>query len=160
MTFEEFIGSKKFKKWLTIAVAIIILIVVFGAGVFVGLEKAKFSYRWSDNYFRNFAGPDPGFGTSGKFDSPFDRQYFNAHGLAGQIIKIDNKTITIKSADNNEKNVLVDDTTVIRKNQNNLTISDLKINDNIVVIGSPDNLGQITARLIRVVTLSPMPLNQ
>ena len=38
-----------------------IVILIFGAGIFVGGTKARFSYRWAENYHKNFGGPRSGF---------------------------------------------------------------------------------------------------
>ncbi|MEJ0021202.1 MAG: DUF5666 domain-containing protein [Candidatus Doudnabacteria bacterium] len=151
MTFEEFLKSKNFKTGFAAVVALIILIIVFASGMFVGLEKARFSYNWGTNYYPNFAGrPGPG--------GPFhlDRDFMNAHGPDGQIIKIDGNTITIKGRNGVEQNIIVDAQTAIKNNQANLKITDLKVNDNIVVIGSPDDEGQVLAKLIRVMPQAPM----
>ena len=49
-------------KWIIIGVAIFVVIVlIFGAGMFVGGMKARFSYRWAENYHENFGGPRGGF---------------------------------------------------------------------------------------------------
>ncbi len=49
-------------KWIIIGLAgFIIIILIFGAGMFIGGMKAKFSYRWAESYHKNFAGPPGGF---------------------------------------------------------------------------------------------------
>lgn len=150
MTFEEFIRSKKFKIISLIAGGIILLAIVFGLGVFAGLEKADFSYRFSDNYFRTFGGP-PGPG-SGHFFVYMDRGFKDAHGTDGQILKISGDTVTIKARNGVETNILVKTDTSIKSGGSNIQLSDLKVNDNIVVIGSPDDQGQVQAKLIRVLS--------
>jgi hypothetical protein len=75
----------------------------------------------------------------------------NAHGSDGQILKIAGNTITIKGRNGVEQNILVDAGTSIKNNQLDLKITDLKVNDNIVVFGSPDDSGQVLAKLIRIV---------
>jgi len=37
--------------------ALIVLLLVFKFGMMAGERQAGFSYRWGDNYNRNFAGP-------------------------------------------------------------------------------------------------------
>lgn len=120
------------------------------AGTMVGFRKADFSYRWGDNYHQNFAGP------RGGFMSGFGQgDFVDSHGAFGQIIKIDGSTIIMNGADNVEKVIVTNSDTVIRSLRDNIKLTDLKVNDNIVVIGQPDNNGQIEAKLIRL--MPPLP---
>ena len=57
--------------------------------------------------------------------------------------------------DNTEKTILVSDKTTIIYQRKNIKLSDLKVDDNIVVVGEPNNSGQITAELIRVMSNPP-----
>lgn len=125
--------------------ALIVLLLVFKAGMVVGFKKANFSYRWVENYHRNFGGPRGGF--LGDFS---DRDFTDAHGTSGQIIKIDGNTLVTKGRDDVEKIVLVKDDTVIKRFQDTLKVADLKVNDYIVMIGDPNDAGQIEAKLIRL----------
>ena len=83
------------------------------------------------------------------------RDFIESSGVFGPIIKIDANKIIIRGKDNVEKIVVVDNNTVIRRFQDTLKISDLKVDDPIVIIGNPDGAGQIMAKLIRV--MPPMP---
>ena len=152
MNTEEFLKSKNFKTGMMILVSVIILVVVFCVGVFAGLEKARFSYRFSENYYRNFTGrPGPG----PLMPMGMDAEYMNPHGTDGSIIKIDGDTILIKEDEGSEKTIVVRTDTSIKNGQSDVKLSELKSNDNIVVLGSPDSSGQMQAKLIRVV---PNPL--
>lgn len=150
MDFNKLFQSKSFKVGLIVLGAFIVLLLVFRAGVFVGYKKAQFSYRWGENYHRNFAGPRSGF--FGDFRRGFgDRGGFiNAHGTFGSVIKVDGNTIIVKGRDNVEKTVLVSDNTTINKGRETIKVSDLKVDDRVVIIGSPNDQGQIEAKLIRV----------
>ncbi len=68
----------------------------------------------------------------------------------------------IKGSDNAEKIVSVKDDTAINRFREKIKVGDLKIDDQIVVIGEPNDLGQIEAKLIRVIPLgqfsAPMPM--
>ena len=146
--------SKVFKIIVLCIAGLIVLVFVFGLGIFVGTERANFSFRWADEYHRNFGGPQAGF--FGDFVGQ-DRQFTNANGSFGQIIKIDSTsgTITIKGVDNVEKNILTTVKTTIIYQRKNIKLLDLKINENVVVIGDPDSNGQIQAELIRVMAPPP-----
>ena len=136
--------------------ALIILLFVFQTGVFVGFKKTAFSCRWGENYLNNFIGQHKGFGK--KFEKEFfGKDLFNAHGVFGVIIKLDDSTFVIKGTDGMEKIVVLTDKTVINRFHETIKATDLKVDDNIVVIGSPNEAGQIEAKLIRVM---PLPLNK
>lgn len=147
MNLKEIFKPTHLNKSLIILAALVVLIFVFIAGVFVGHEKTRFSQRWGENYYRNIMGP------GGFVD--FDRRGFNARSGLGQIIKIDGATLIIRDQTNLEKTILVTDKTVIVKNNQNIKITDLKVDDKIVIIGRPNNQGQVEAKLIRVM---PAPL--
>ncbi len=154
MDYNKILQSKKFKMILGGIGAIIVLLFVFAAGTIVGFKKANFSFRWAENYHRNFGGPRGGF-----FEDLGGRDFIDAHGVFGQIIKIDNSTSTpslvIRGRDNVEKIVLIKDNTVINGFRNNAKSADLKVDDEIVVIGDPNDAGQIEAKLIRIMPASP-----
>jgi len=127
----------------------------FNLGVRVGYHKARFSYAWGEYYDRNFGGPrrgifgapeGPAFGRSA-FEGP---AFMNAHGIFGSVIKIDGDTVIIKGADNMERVILISGETQINKFKGTLRKEDLKVNDKIIVIGDPNEQGQIIAKFIRV----------
>lgn len=142
---NKFFQSKSFKILLIVIGALILILSGFKAGEFVGFRKARFSYRWAENYNRNFAGPRGGF-----MHQSFGKEYVDAHGTVGQIIKIDGNTLVIKGQNDVEKTILISDKTVINRLRDNIKVADLKVDDLVVVIGSPDDSGQIEAKLIRI----------
>jgi hypothetical protein len=129
----------------------IVLFLVFGLGVLVGEKKAKFSYRWAENYHKNFAGPRAGFFGNWKMSPllPFD-EFIEGHGTFGEIIKIEGNNLVVKGKGDVEKVILINEKTVMKSGFKNIRVADLKIGDMIVIIGSPNDKGQIEARLIRV----------
>ena len=54
---QEMIKSKKFIIASVALGVIIVALVSFATGVFVGFHKARFSYKFGENYERNFMGP-------------------------------------------------------------------------------------------------------
>jgi hypothetical protein len=151
--------SKKLKITLLALGALIILLAVFGLGMKVGFKKAEFSFRWAENYHQNFAGPRGGF--FGDFRRDFEgKDFIEAHGVFGSIIKIDGSTLVIKGVNNVEKTVLIKNDTTIERFRETINPSDLKVDDNVVVIGEPNDSGQIEAKLIRVMPekFFPMPM--
>ena len=124
---------------------LIFLLLIFKAGELVGERKANFSYRWAENYHRNFGGPVGGF-----LRELSGRDYIGGHGTFGPILKIDGGLLVIKGRDNIEKTVVVLAATTIRRSGQIIAPADLKVDDRIVVIGSPNERGQIEAKFIRV----------
>ncbi|MBU0612227.1 hypothetical protein KKA39_01085 [Patescibacteria group bacterium] len=127
---------------------IVVIILIFSAGVSVGFHKASFGRAWGENYGRNFGMKPGGPHFLGRDNFP------NAHGAAGKIIKKETPIIIVQDKDGTEKIILTNDQTKIQKMQKNIGVSDLKIDDFIVTIGSPNNKGQIEAKFIR---LMPFP---
>ncbi|OGO40607.1 MAG: hypothetical protein A2Z03_04005 [Chloroflexi bacterium RBG_16_56_8] len=120
-------------KWLryglVIVGAVLALCIVFGAGIFVGRVSGRLVPRPAPWFAAFFSG---------------------AHGAVGTIRNIDGQTITLKLRDGSSQTVLFDRETRIEKNRQRLAFSDLKIGDQILVIGSPNDQGEIKARWVRV----------
>ncbi len=134
---------------------IIILGLIFSAGVSVGFHRASFGRAWGENYERNFGMlPSPGFNNLSGPNFP------NAHGAVGKIIKITIPSIIVADKDNTEKVILLSSDTKIQKIRTPANQTDLAINDFVVVIGSPNPQGQIEAKFIRIMpagTMSEFP---
>ena len=132
--------------WKTVIGALVvafIVVVVFGGGVMVGFEKAHFSDKLDSNYYPNVLGlPVP---------LPGKRVVMlNAHGVAGPVIRVTADSLVVGDRDGAEKTVLVSGSTPIREDSNSVSISDIKVNDQVVVIGSPNDQGEVQAQFIRV----------
>ena len=130
---------------------IIVAMLIFSAGISVGFHKASFGRAWGENYERNFGmRPDrPMFG---------EDNFPNANGAIGKIIKITLPNIIVQDKDNTEKVIVIKDDTKIQKMMSAVKGSDLAIDDFVIIIGSPNDQGQIEAKLIRVMPLGmPVP---
>lgn len=125
---------------------------IFQAGVFVGFHKAMFGRSWGENYERNFGMMDrdgiPG-GVRMMGELP------NTHGAVGKVIKIELPTIIVIGVENIEKSILITDDTIIQKGRSVMTTADMHVDDQIVVIGSPNEQGQIQAKFIRIMPATP-----
>lgn len=157
MNIQETIKSKKFHAYrqagkiaALIVGVILIALVSFAGGVVVGFTKAKFSYKWGENYERNFTGPHMMGGPRGSLPGFMERGFRNAHGIAGTIISVADNNIAIKDRNGQENSVTVTDKTVIKNRQQDVKIGDLKPDQQIVVMGKPGDNGTINADLIRV----------
>ena len=151
MNLKDFLTGKYFKSFALAISGLAVLLLVFSAGVFVGLEKAKFSYGWGENYFRNFVGPRgaPGGPFAGR-DPFWDKNYLNPHGVFGEIIKIDQGGLVIKDFHNLEIPITAGGSLVVKNKRGDLRLSDLQVGNKVVIIGSPDKQGKINAKFIRV----------
>ncbi len=79
------------------------------------------------------------------------REYRNANGVAGEILSLnDQKKIVIKDRDGKENTVQIVESTVLRKQREAISWSDLKEGDRVVVLGKPTQEGVIEAELLRV----------
>jgi hypothetical protein len=143
---KVFESKVSFRILLVIGIAIIIFL-IFSLGVAVGFHKASFGHAWEENYEKNF----------GMMPSrpPFDNLP-NASGAIGKIIKITPPTIIVEDKNNTEKVILIKNDTQIQKMREVVGISDLKMDDFVIVIGTPNTQGQIEAKLIRIM---PIPIN-
>ena len=81
---KQIFQSSRVLKFLLWGIGIVIvLLVTFKAGEFVGSNRAEFSYRWGENYYRSVTGP--------KQNLPGDirgQDFLMDHGTLGSIIKI------------------------------------------------------------------------
>jgi len=157
--FNKYFQSKTFKRIFCIVGILIIALVIFQAGMFVGFKKARGSYKWAENYERNFGGRfmEHGGKMGGKkgfFPSmPMGAQrgdFQNSHGVVGRVIKVALPTFAVSDRDNIEKVVIIKNDTNIARFHETATSTDLKTNDSVVVIGTSNDNGQIEAKFIRI----------
>ena len=153
--------SKYFKASLLTLGCFIAAFIIFAAGIHVGERRAKYSYQWGENYERNFVGGGRemmnGFrgqnekgGPVGMMKGFEGRDFRNGHGIAGVITSITDNNIIIKDRDGKENTISIGDKTLIKNGQANVKITELRNDENIVVIGNPGDSGMINADLIRV----------
>jgi len=151
MDINKYLQSKNFRRVLVALALIVVIFASFGAGVFVGYQKARFSYAWSENYDRNFGGPPRGiFGIPPSRTSNAGTGFPGAHGVFGTILNMASSDIALNVQGGAERTVRLSSSTIIKEQSENIGQADLEVGEPIVVIGSPNNLGQIDARLIRV----------
>jgi hypothetical protein len=146
------IPKQSYKIAIIALLSAFLLLLSFKIGELVGFRKAAFSYRWGDQYHRNFGGPRAGF-----FGGDDGNGFVNAHGSFGTVLKIDGNTVLIRDADNTEKTIIVDDKTVINRMNKVINVSGLAVDEHVTVIGTPNDKGQIDAKFIRVFPSSPPP---
>ena len=153
MSWKEISQNKKFKVLVSIIFIFVIVLIIFQAGMYVGLRKAGFSARLGDNFERNFRDPRGGGfmprGFPGGVGMPI------GHGAVGEIVSIALPFVVVAGPDNLEKTLVVSTTTEIREFRNTIQANELAVGDFIIVLGTPNDEGQVNAKLIR---LAPSPL--
>ena len=132
MGFKDLTKSNKLRGFVIGFAAAAFILLIFRAGVAVGYRKALFSARLGNNYYRPF-GDLPG-----------------GHGAIGKIVSITWPTLVLAGPDNVEKIILLKDDTIIRRFRETVATSSLALNDSVVVLGAPNDQGEIEARLIRI----------
>ncbi len=146
LNFQNFIRSKTFKIILCGIGVLAAMLAILHVGILIGYHKATFSFGWGDNYYRTFGGSRRHFGR----EFPPQKDLSEAHGVAGKILSISLPTFVVEGRDNVEKVVLIKDDTVIRHFRDTLKPADLKVDDEVVIIGAPNNQAQVEAKLIRL----------
>jgi hypothetical protein len=131
-----------------VLLGLMVAMFIFQFGVYIGKSKAENSFKWAENYHKNFAGPKGGF--MNDWQQFAGRDFSNNHGVFGDILQINGDEIVIKSNNNEEKIIVVNNQTAIMQDRQPIQKQALKIGDNITVIGEPDNQGKTTAKMIRV----------
>lgn len=148
---KETINSKSFRIVIYTILSFAVVFMTFHLGMFAGYKKATFGCNWGRNYMMNFGDPR-------SRPMPPDKQFEdfknlpNAHGSIGKIIKISlPNIIVLDEREKTEKVVLIDDKTKIRMAREDAEAGDLRLEDKIIVIGTPNVQGQIEAKLIRLI---------
>jgi hypothetical protein len=155
---KDLLQSQKIRAILWILGGVIALLFVFGLGAAVGYRRAVFASRWGENYYHNFYGASPR-GLSGNMGGMM-RPPFNMHGVAGEVLDVSSSTMSVKDPLGNEESVVVSDDTVIQGAGGAMPFGSVKVGEWVTVIGSPNELGQVQARFIRVFTSSSsLPVN-
>jgi hypothetical protein len=148
----QFFRSRFFLGIVIGVVCMLLVFCIFEAGVAFGYHEALFSGRWGENYGKNFGEPEDSVGLPSSH-TPF------ADGNVGTILSItpanadaaaSTTTFVLESAQRPEEKVVIDGDTVIRNREDTIQASDLTVGMQVVVIGEPNDQGQIVAKLIRV----------
>ena len=155
---KKVLNSKGFRVSTYALGNFVVAFLIFQAGMIAGFRKVSFGRDWGDNYTKNFGSPHKDFRMMGQEFGDF-RNLPNAHGAMGRIIKVELPTFVVSDGkDQTEKIIVVGDKTEIRRMRDIVSKDELKVDENVIVIGSPNSSGQIEAKLIRFIPNPPMPL--
>jgi len=161
---KDIVPSKGIHAVLWILGVLVILLLVFGAGIAVGYRSGLFASRFGEDYYHNFLGEGSGFSGmmgGGMIGGPVP---INQHGTIGTVISVGSSTIATKDQSGNEQSIVIDEGTVIREMNRTISIADIQDGNQVAVIGEPNDTGQIHARFIRIFDASSSapkpPINQ
>ncbi len=145
MNLKTLQSSKKLQGILIGIGIAIIAILIFQAGIMVGYRKAAFSFKFGENFSRNFIGRKDMNMNFPRGDMP------SGYGAVGTIVRMNLPTIIVAGPDATEKVVTITKETLIRHFKDDMASTSLKVDDHVVILGEPDNEGQVVAKLIRVI---------
>jgi len=131
-----FLGGGEYMNKASI-IAIVLVIVAAAAGFFGGMQYQK-------NQAVTMMGQSGQYRRFGQFG-----QNQNMRPVRGQILSIDGNTVTVKMPDGSSKIVVVSGTTAFMKSTSG-ALTDLKSGDTIVVIGSSNSDGSVTAQAVQI----------
>lgn len=144
--------NKPAQTVIAILLFLIIILTAFQAGIFIGYQKASFSNNLGNKYYKQaFEGDRRNGGMMGFFDKDLP----GGNGAVGKIVRIDTESILVATPDNVEKTIKINNDTLIRKFRDKIEIKELKVGDQIIVLGSQNDKAEVEAKLIRL--LPPPP---
>ena len=125
------------------------MVIIVGAGAFFG--GMKYQQSRTTNQFRQFAGGAGGRIGQGTRSGNGTNAGFRP--VNGQILSVDNNSITVKMADGSSKIVILSDNTAISQSTE-AAKTDLKVGDQVAVFGTTNSDGSVTAQTVQ---LNPIP---
>ena len=141
-------------RTLTIAAIVtgIILVAIgsFAFGFSAGLHKARFSYRFGENYERNFMKAERQEMKERMMQRMDGKLFRSGHGVAGEIISLSDGSVIVSGPEGQENSIAISETTIIMEGGEKISRTDLATGERIVVLGKPSDDGSIQADLIRV----------
>lgn len=133
---------------------VLVAVTSFAFGFSAGIRKARFSYRFGENYERNFMRIDRREMKEKVLKKMDGRLFRSGHGAVGEILSITDRTIALRGPEGQENSIAVTDSTIYNKGGDQVNLEDLTTGDRIVVLGKPSDDGMVVADLIRVLELS------
>ncbi len=157
--------EKTIKNNQNMVITILVAIIFAGIGFFVGTKYQQSQLTNQRSQFmdqfggrnRNDNKDSTGRGLNG---DGFGRMGgFRGGQIFGDIIDVDEKSVTVKLSDGSSKIILFSDTTSIRRGVD-ASVSDLKIGDKVVTFGNTNTDGSISAQNIEINPAMPNRQNQ
>lgn len=129
---------------------IVVSLVVGGLGFFGGMQyqKSQLGSRGPGQFQNRQAPPS---GASSGMMRQGGQGGMNGQPISGEIMSIDEGTLTVKTQDGSSKIVIYSSSTTVNKSSAG-SVSDLQVGENVLVMGSQDSNGAITAQTLSVGT--------
>ncbi|MBP7134544.1 hypothetical protein KBA73_04990 [Patescibacteria group bacterium] len=122
-------------------------------GVAVGERRAGHFANWHQNAQNGFpTGPDHGFGRRRDRPFPFPAPFSNApmpHVTAGTVLSVNGETFLLQGRNQIESQIRMTSSTQLRLESTTVQAQDVTPGMDATVVGTPNENGQIEARLIR-----------
>lgn len=146
----KFINTEVFKTTMSkvilgVLAGIIVATFFFGLGTKFGFDRAMFLCLMNKNYERNFIG-DRG----GSWREISGDNAVGMHGVVGSIISVGSTSLSVLDRDDLEKSIQISSSTSIKSFNKKIGIFELKVNDKVIIFGSPNDKGQIQATMVRI----------
>jgi len=122
---------------------IIVAVVLTGVGGFFGGMK----YQESKSPAFNIGGIRGD--RTGQFARNLNSNQRNFRPVNGEVLNIDEKSLTIKNQDGSSKIILLNEKTAVRKTEDG-TFSDIKKGSLIMIVGTENSDGSVTAQNIQL----------
>ena len=141
-------------------ISIVILLVIFsGASFFAGTkyQQSKITSQFTQRTGANgFTGQGMMNRNSGNTTGQANRgQITSFRQTIGEIISVDDKSITVKLTDGSSKIILFSDSTVVNQTST-ATKTDLKVGTKVAVMGDTNTDGSITSKTIDINPIVPI----
>jgi hypothetical protein len=130
-------------------VTVVVVLIVAGTSFFGGIKFKEYQLNKQRN---NFSGQFGGFqrgSNTGNVQNRNVTRGLEGRPVAGEIISMDDRSITVKAADGSTKIVILTDKTTYSKTSDT-SRGDIKVGDQVGVFGTPGADGSVTAQSIQL----------
>ena len=151
--------DKEFKSIFKGIAVLIIAVIIFFAGMIVGRIQYRFTYNrisrglmtTDRGGFETNLSMSPAFyNTPGILGQSGQGMMPNSNGIKGTISSVSNNGIIVQGDNGVSGNITITAETVIKNQNQDIKISDLKSGQKVAVIGDPNTDGGITAKFIGI----------
>ncbi len=150
MNTQDFFTSPKFGRTVAALGAILVILIIFQAGVLIGYERGTHALNWETDMGR-------GMGDPRSMLAPFmhDTDDPSSHGAIGTVVSVHQPLFMVKGASQAERVVVIVPSTLIRRMHTMASTSDILPGTQVVVIGAPGVDGRLQADFIRILPAPP-----
>ena len=138
----NFFSTPRGRQIIYVCAAVILLLLVFHAGVVAGSRRG---FGRSDHMMRAHF-----------FNMRLPEDFIQGgHGAVGIVQNVSGPTFTLQTRDGGSEKVLVATSTILRNQSGDASSSALTSGDFVIVLGTPNPDGSLSAHLIRIAPRPP-----